>query len=183
MSDDQREKTILEQVESAELLLQKLKEKVISDNGNDVAVVNAIYNEGSLLSKQIEDLLHDTAPQKADEVFSTLISFLDDNYDDMPRDTLWDTFHDKLKLFEGMCLEFRKECLTREFVSFRGNDNWNIFHVVCRLNPPVDIIKPLIDITPPENPRPGRYSNHLACTPSPDDHMYPLDVVAKCGGM
>ena len=67
MSDDQREKTILEQVESAELLLQKLKEKVISDNGNDIAAVNAIYNEGSLLSKQIEDLLHDTAPQKADE--------------------------------------------------------------------------------------------------------------------
>ena len=184
-SEDEREKTLLEKIEDAELLLQSLKEKVVSDDGSDVAVVNAIYNEGSLLSKNIEDLLQVTAPEMAHGIFYELASFLGNSYDEIPLDLLWDTFRDKLKLFEGTCLKFREECFHGQTLSFRGNDKWNIFHFVCSLDPPADIIKTLIDITPPEKyGRDLRSFDHLACAPSLDRSTweYPLHVVAKFGG-
>ena len=181
MSDDEDgEINLIDQIEHAELLLKNLKSNIIAAGSNRAAVASSLFTDGALLSEHIEELSYYRARSEAVAVFDELISFLDNDGDESSTrdDVFWITFHDMLKNIERTtCRMFRETCLWG-----RLNNGWTIFHKICTLSPPAEVVQTLIDITPPETETETPF-NSLACTPSSrDSKEYPLHIVAKHGG-
>jgi len=176
--EEEEEMTLLERIEQAELLLQQLKINITAAGDNKAAAVSTLFTTGEQLKDKVVELIDEIAPQEANDVFNELAFILnvEDDIDREDRTVFWITFHDKLKSLGSTTIEFRKSCFhTRLDLSSNGD---NIFHLICKLDPPVEVVKTLIDIIPLEESL-GEFNN-LACTLG--NKGYPLHVVLKHGG-
>ena len=71
----------------------------------------------------------------------------------------WSHFEKKLRAVGEASVKFREQCCF--FRSFE-DDGCTIFHVVCKLNPPVKVIQTLIDVIPLDK---GRYVLNIIIFP------------------
>lgn len=139
-----------------------------------------MFTTGEQLKDKVVELIDEIAPQEANDVFNELVFILnvEDDIDSEDRIIFWNTFHDKIKSFGNTTVEFRKSCLQTQL-----DNGDNIFHSICKLDPPVEVVKTLIDIIPPEETIFLGLSlgfNNLACTLG--NKGYPLHAVVKHGG-
>jgi len=176
---------ITEQIEQLERLVQNLKTKALAAD-NDIHASNIICSENKGISDQLSDLYF-YAWIRGDKVVDDLISTLSDDNTDIDEE-FWIDFINKLKLFEGTDEDYREKCLHKGWFTRHDpdyeNDNYDftLMHLVCKNNPPVEVVRTLIDIIPskPEGYKDrGLQFNHLAC-----DYCgrYPLHMIVQYGG-
>jgi len=178
-SDDEAEEemTLLARIEQAELLLQQLKINITAAGDNKAAAASTLFTKGEQLKHKVVELIDEIAPQEANDVFNELAFILnvEDDIDREDRTVFWITFHDKLKSLGSTTIEFRRSCLHTRLDLNNGD---NIFHLICKMDPPVEVVKTLMDIIPLEE-RLGGFNN-LACTLG--NKGYPLHMVLEYGG-
>lgn len=135
------------------------------------------YDDLAFLKKCV-DALEKRSRYQASKTWTELVDFLD-NHATWPRQMFWSHFEKKLKAVGEASVEFRETCFHRSF----EDDGCTIFHLVCKLNPPVEVVQTLIDVIPLGKGKYCSQYNHLSRTyMSDNDCTYPLHVVMKHGG-
>lgn len=95
--------------------------------------------------------LMNRANAHAEDSWKKLLHFLD-NHDTWPREEFWDNFNERVLELGNTSVQYREACF------YRTEDGYNIFHLVCKHDPPLKIIQTLIDVVPQNNE--GCYPNH-----------------------
>lgn len=178
---DNNDLTIVEAIEMAQRQLDNLKEKVVAAGDDKIAIASIIDKQSVNTIDCMHWLLYQSR-QTAQQTSRELYSFLD-NYTTWPKSMFWSHLHKKLKCLEKTSKDFREGCLSKQ----RGEGNAVLYgsqskliHEICKLNPPVHVIKTLLDITPDNDGYndQSRY-DHLACDRSYEN---PLHKVVRAGG-
>ena len=171
----------MEQIEHLEVLVHNMKNIAAADNE-----APAPHVASTILAKQQEisnylDCMKDSAEKEGAAIWQELVSLLLKTEDELPTETVWNPtetvwklFYDSLKALEGTCVQLRK-CIFFNYVDSLAQ-NWTLLHVVCSKNPPVNVVKILLDIIPTS---PANCYNHLALDWS---NRYPLHIVLQFGG-
>mmetsp|Transcript_35818 Transcript_35818/g.61072 ORF Transcript_35818/g.61072 Transcript_35818/m.61072 type:complete len:540 (-) Transcript_35818:262-1881(-) len=198
MSDDEEEfeqPSLLDGINVAIGILQDLKKKVTNAGENEVLAATSVLRDvgdETALPEAIK-WLRTRAERTADDIWDQLVALLE-NYSTWDEGEFWDHFHGKLRDLGTANIDFRRKCLFRSF----GYSS-TLFHEVCKLNPPANVVQTLIDITPPawEQKEKDEYNrNHrftpIHCEPGQEfNHLaragafiieYPLDKVMRRGG-
>ena len=175
---------IMDQIAELEGLVQNLKTKALAAD-NDMHASSIICSEQKDISNYL-DTMEYSARCRGNKVVDDLISALSDENAPINSE-FWIDFNDKLKLFETSDENYRK-CLhkgwwTNDNVDYEEDPyDCTLMHLVCKNNPPVEVVKTLIDLIPTKM---GAFSiyrvqyNHLACDAC---GRYPLHMIAQYGG-
>jgi len=174
MSDDDGVDNIpsirLQQINHLKELLQNL-EKVAIASENEDHVAGEILAQHKNISNYL-DKMKQSAESRGREIGHDLLSFLTNP--DITIGDYWDYFWDKLKVLEGTSESFRRCCL------FHTQDGSTIMHIVCSKNPPVEVVKTLLELIPFASETGAKQYNHLSINERED--MYPLQKVVQHGG-
>jgi len=180
MSDNDK-LTIVEAIEMAQRQLETLKEKVAAAGDDKITIASVIDTQAENTIDCINWLMYQSR-QMAQQTSSDLFSFLD-NYTTWPKSMFWSHLHKKLKCLENTSEDFRKGCLSKQMgegnAALYGSQS-KLIHEICKLNPPVHVVKTLLDITPDNDGynESSRY-DYLACDRSYEN---PLHKVVRAGG-
>eukprot|EP00571_Detonula_confervacea_P013011 CAMPEP_0172307746 /NCGR_PEP_ID=MMETSP1058-20130122/8531_1 /TAXON_ID=83371 /ORGANISM="Detonula confervacea, Strain CCMP 353" /LENGTH=526 /DNA_ID=CAMNT_0013019995 /DNA_START=27 /DNA_END=1607 /DNA_ORIENTATION=+ len=183
MSDDEGEErqvtvSVLDAIEIAQDLLSKLKSDVIAA-GDDKVVVAGLIETGGGETGNAMNWLRNRSQETAEEISDELFAFLE-NYSTWPRAMFWSHFHLKLKRLEKTNERFRLGCLCQPTDMRIGGTDSKLIHEVCKLNPPANVVKAILDITPVREGVTFRYRfNALACDRLNEN---PLHKVVRGGG-
>ena len=165
----------LQQIHHLKELVHNL-EKVAIASENEDHVAGEILVEHKNISNYL-DKMKQSAEERGHEIGHDLLSFLTNP--DITIGDHWDYFWDKLKVLEGTSESFRRCCLFHT----QPEDDSTIMHIICSKNPPVEVVKTLLDLIPyaleTEDANPTQY-NHLSINKRED--MYPLQKVVQTGG-
>ena len=101
--------------------------------------------------------LKNRAYHQAAETWQELLTFLTDTW---PAEQFWDHFNNKLLELGETSVEFRKACFHNTVEE--DGDNYSIFHLVCKLDPPLKILQTLIDVIPQNKGVCSSQYNHLS---------------------
>lgn len=175
-----KELKLLEVVEMAESYLRDLKSEITNSNGgngNGIGGAAAVLGgEGLNGLKSCVNWMEKYAKKKESEVWDDLYSFLNENHATWPKMMFWSCFEKKLKSLEACNVTFRKICLHR---SLESNGNC-LAHEVCKFNPPIRVLKTLLDITPDDEN--ARYNFRYDHRSRNHDHEFPLQMLIRNGG-
>ena len=125
--------------------------------------------------------LQNRAGNRPELVIMDLHSFIENNYSTWPKLMFWVNFYNKLVAVGKTNIKFREQCFFRS----DGDTDCTLFHEVCKLHPPLKVVKKLIEIIP-EKDKTNSYSsiyayNHMSRTYR-GDCKYPLHFIMKHGG-
>jgi len=173
--------TIMEAIEMAQRQLENLKEKVAAAGDDKITIASVIDTQAENTIDCMNWLIYQSQ-QTAEQTSRDLFSFLD-NYTTWPKSMFWSHLHKKLKCLEKTSEDFREGCLSKQMgggVAILNGSTSKLIHEICKLNPPVHVIKTLLDMTPDNDGYndPSRY-DHLACDRSYEN---PLHKVVRAGG-
>ena len=171
----------LDMIERAEEYLKDLKEHVLQNGGND------LFADACEVSRQalpIADLMHKMHMKSlvmSDGVGRHILNNLV-HYGDpaLPPET-WEEIHDILEDVEVAGDDFKR---TFSHIETESNRN-SLLHEVCKCNPPVEVVKTLLDIIPKKEEESNivlwndRTYNHIHQN---DEGEVPLNLVIKNGG-
>jgi hypothetical protein len=200
VSDSEDEgNSVLAAIDYLEDVLRDMKRGIVAADGNKALELSLVYSEHKHLEGAMKGLKR-TADDEAATLINDLfaIPLVPENYTRYSEEgslgVFWDIFHEKAKALEakGVSAELRKRCL---FI--KANENGStLLHLVCKLNPPVEVVETLLNITPARatrrrdreweeseifrfNPSDCEF-NHLGVN---DDKEYPLHLVMKHGAV
>lgn len=174
MSSSNKEVTLYELAGFAKEAAEMLQQRMSSSNE---ALAASACLEDLFFLKRCVNLLEERSRYQAAKSWTELVDFLD-IHATWPRQMFWSHFEKKLKAVGEASVKFRETCF------FRSEENGcTIFHLVCQLNPPVKVVRTLIDVIPLNKGEYCSQYNHLSCSyTSGDDCRYPLHMVMKHGG-
>eukprot|EP00984_Skeletonema_dohrnii_P003474 scaffold1171_cov103-Skeletonema_dohrnii-CCMP3373.AAC.5 len=138
-------------MELAKYTIDCLERRIRSAGDNEALVASALLEERSSYGEDLASLggcvttLRNRAYHQAAETWQELLHFLD-NHDTWPAERFWDHFNNKLVELGETSVEFRKACF-HNTTAIEGDD-YSIFHLVCKLDPPLKILQTLIDVIP-----------------------------------
>ena len=203
MSDSESEGdaplSVLDEINALEQRVQHLKSQVISAGNNEALAASSLLEEHAGISNCLERMAESVETRAFYIINGLLLYLIGDGNELLDRDeSYWCQFHDKLKALGEASMEFRKLCLFRE----RSRDGCTIFHEICKLSPPLDVVKTLMDIIPiatfsderkklypgvetssePDDRLKITQYNHHSCTESEHGSEYPLHMVVRHGG-
>ena len=153
-----------------ELVLNLEKIAIASENEDHVA--GEILAQHKNISNYL-DKMKQSAESRGREIGHDLLSFL--TSPDITVEDHWDYFWDKLKVLEGTSESFRRCCLFHT----QSEDDSTIMHIICSKNPPVYVVKALLEIIPYASETDTKQYNHLAIN---KERHYPLHKLMQHGG-
>jgi hypothetical protein len=158
---------------------EKLEQRMSSSNEAHAASAcleerSGHYDDLAFLKKCVS-MLENRACNQAAKSWEELADFLD-NHATWPRQMFWSHFQKKLKAIGEASVKFREKCFFRSL----EDGHYTIFHLVCKLDPPLRVVQTLIDIIPQNSGGSTFQYNNLSH--SYEDCTYPLHMVMKHGG-
>ena len=170
MSDggvDNKQSVRLQQIHHLKELVHNL-EKVAISSKNENHIAGEILAEHKNISNYL-DKMKQSAESWGNAIGHDLLNFLNIP-SDMPIKDYWNYFCDELKALEGTSEEFRRKCLS---IAQAENDS-TIMHRVCSKNPPVLVVKTLLELIPFASETDKKQFNHLALN---KDRHYPIQQI------
>jgi len=168
--------SLLDIINDAENQLKDLKIEVIKAGDNEALAASTILQVGGKV-QELNNTLHlliQASEQSALDVWNSIEGHLGTNNAWVNQNLLaefWDCLHRRLKDLGKVDIDFRRRCLS----NICEDNNNTLLYEICKLNPPVEVVKTLIDITPPNQ----KGINHQA---RDSNGMGPLHMVATHGG-
>jgi len=163
----------LQQIYHLKELVQNLEKIAIASEDED-HVAGEILAQHKNISNYLDEMKQ-SAEARGREIGHDLLTFLTRISPDTFIGDYWNYFLDELKVLEGTSEVFRQKCL---FLAQPEGDS-TIMHIVCSKNPPVYVVKALLEIIPFASETDTKQYNHLAIN---KDRYYPIHKLMQHGG-